>query len=127
MKTWTLPIAEAQEFAANDYVSACYRIYCGGPNNNAYCEDLLDNNDVSVANPPYEGARFKGCGGYHRVYGEGTPANNGYVLQDGESIPVFYWFGKVLDITEVGDMADFHFTDLTKADAVVYNENPNHS
>ena len=135
MKTWTLPVAVAQKFASNEYVAACYQVYCGGPNGNAWCEDLyVDNNGngaldagESIANPPYEGARFAGCGGYHRVVGEGVPANNGYVLQDGVSIPVFYWFGEVMDPTEAGDMADFHFTDLTKADAVIFSENPNHS
>ena len=29
MKTWTIPVATAQQFAANDYVSACtYEILC---------------------------------------------------------------------------------------------------
>ena len=29
MKTWTMPVATAQQFAANDYVSACtYEILC---------------------------------------------------------------------------------------------------
>ena len=135
MKTWTLPVAAAQKFAANEYVAACYQIYCSGPNGNASCTDLykdmngngmLDEGE-SIANPPYEGARFAGCGGYHRVVGEGTPSNNGFVVQDGNSIPVFYWFGEVMNPTEAGDMADFHFTDLTKANAVIYNENPNHS
>ena len=135
MKTWTLPIAAAQKFAANEYVAACYQIYCSGPNGNASCTDLykdmngngmLDEGE-SIVNPPYEGATFRGCGGYHRVVGEGVPSNNGFVVQDGNSIPVFYWFGEVMNPTEAGDMADFHFTDLTKANAVIYNENPNHS
>ena len=130
MKTWTLPIAEAQKFAANEYVSACYKIYCGGHNDNAFCTNLFASDGVtSIANPPYEGARFKGCGGYHRVVGEGEPENNGYVEFEvgGEQLPVFYWFGDVLDVTEAGDMADFHFTDLTNDNAVIYNEDPNHS
>ena len=135
MKNWKLPKAVAQQFVANEYVAACYQIYCGGPNDNAYCTDLYaDSNGngicdegESIANPPYEGARFKGCGGYHRVVGEGAPANNGFVIQGEEHIPVFYWFGEALNPTEEGDMADFHFTDLTRADAVVYSDNPNHS
>ena len=127
MKNWKLPMAVAQKFTANDYVAACYQIYCGAPNDNGYCADLIDEAGNSIANPPYEGARFKGCGGYHRVVGHAAPSNNGYVIQDGEHIPVFYWFGEVMDPTEAGDMADFHFTDLTKTDAVIYSENPNHS
>ena len=138
MKKWTLPMAVAQQFTANDYVAACYKIYCGGPNENAYNTNLFaDNNgngvydegETSIANPPYAGARFKGCGGYHRVSGEGYPANNGFVEQDGEYIPVFYWFGDALEPTEDGDMADFHFTDLSNPNAVIAfpADNPNHS
>ena len=136
MKTWTLPVAAAQKFAANEYVAACYQVYCGGPNGNGSCYNLFaDNNgnnqydegETSIANPPYEGATFIGCGGYHRVIGERVPANNGFVLQGEEYIPVFYWFGEVMDVQEEGDMADFHFADLTRADAVIFSENPNHS
>ena len=128
MKNWSLPTAVAQEFTANEYVAACYQVYCGGPNDNGYCSDLFANDkETSIANPPYEGARFKGCGGYHRVVGAGYPSNNGYVLQDGEYIPVFYWIGEVMDPTEAGDMADFHFADLTRADAVISSDDPNHS
>ena len=136
MKTWKLPEAVAQEFVANEYVSACYQVYCGGPNGNEWCANLYadsngngtyDEGDVSIANPPYEGARFKGCGGYQRVIGEGEPHNNGFVLQNGEYYPVFYWLGEVMDPTEAGDMADFHFADLGRSDAVIYSDNPNHS
>lgn len=137
MKTWTLPVAAAQKFAANEYVAACYQVYCGGPNGNASCSDLFaDENgnrefdadvDYSIANPPYAGATFRGCGGYHRVVGEGVPENNGFVLQGEEYIPVFYWFGEVMDPTEAGDMADFHFADLTREDAVIFSDDANHS
>lgn len=128
MRTWNLPKAVAQEFSANEYVAACYQVYCGGPNSNDWCSDLFaSDKETSIANPPYEGARFKGCGGYHRVVGEGVPTNNGYVLQDGKYIPVFYWFGEVMDPTEAGDMADFHFADLEKSNSVIYSDNPNHS
>ena len=89
MKTWTLPVAGAQKFAANEYIAACYQVYCSGPNNNASCYDLYadangngmyDEGEISIANPPAN-MTFHGCGGYHRVVGEGVPANNGFVLQ----------------------------------------------
>ena len=137
MKTWTLPVSVAQNFSANDYVAACYRVYCGSPLGNAYCTNLYadpnlngdyDEGEVSIANPPYEGARFRGCGGYHRVVGEGYPANNGTAEINGEHYPVFYWFGEIMDPTVFeGDMADFHLADLSVPDAVIANENPNHS
>ena len=88
---------------------------------------VYDEGDTDIAHPPYAGAHFKGCGGYHRVLGEGIIANNGFVLQGEEWIPVFYWKGDVIDPTETGEMADFHITDLSKANAVVYSDNPNHS
>lgn len=126
-RTWKQPAAIAQKFMANEYVAACYQVYCGGPNNNAYCTGLYANDGTDITNPPYEGARFKGCGGYHRVIGEGVPTENGYVRMEGENIPVFYWLGEVMDPTEAGDMADFHFADLNRSDAVIYSDNPNHS
>ena len=86
-----------------------------------------DEGDVDIAKPPYAGATFIGCGGYHRVIGEGVPANNAFVLQGEEYIPVFYWIGEVLDPTEEGDMAEFHFADLKRENAIIYSENPNHS
>lgn len=135
-KTWKAPMAVAESFNANDYVAACYQVYCGGPNGNASCSGLwadsngngtYDEGDVDIAKPPYAGATFIGCGGYHRVIGEGVPANNAFVLQGEEYIPVFYWIGEVLDPTEEGDMADFHFADLKRENAIIYSENPNHS
>ena len=28
MKTWTIPVATAQQFVANDYVAACFKMSC---------------------------------------------------------------------------------------------------
>ena len=135
MKNWTLPVAEGQEFATNEYVSACYQVYCGGPNGNASCSALYadtngngqydEGTDACVAQRA--GFTFSGCGGYHRVVGEGTPKNNGFVLQNGKYLPVFHWFGEVMDPTEAGDMAEFHFADLTRKDAVIFSDDANHS
>lgn len=128
-RTWKQPAAIAQKFMANEYVAACYQVYCGGPKDNAYCTGLYADDGTDIANPPYEGARFRGCGGYHRVIGEGVPTNNGYVCMGEDKIPVFYWLGEVMDPTlaDEGDMADFHFADLNRSDAVIFSDNPNHS
>ena len=136
MKNWQLPVAAAEKFAANDYVAACWQIKCAGPNNNAYCTNLFaddngngqyDVGETSIANPPYEGARFKACGGYQLVKGEGEPQVNGFVEQDGQYLPVFYWLGDVMNPTELdGEMADFHYTDLTQEGAF-YHDPRNHS
>ena len=135
MKTWTLPVSVAQNFSANDYVAACYRVYCGSPLGNASYTNLyadtnlngeFDEGDVSVVSLPYEGATMRGCGGYHRVVGEGYPANNGLVEIDGVCYPVFFWTGEVMDSTVAG-AGDYHVADLTAPDAVITNESPNHS
>ena len=137
MKTWTLPVAVAQKFAANEYVAACYQIYCFGPQNNDDCDALYadtNNNgvydagiDETIVEAPY-GYSFYGCNGYHRVIGQVEPHANGFVKQTNDTyMPVFYWFGSITDPVADADVADFHFTDLTRADAVIYSENPNHS
>ena len=136
MKTWTLPVAAAQKFAANEYVAACYRVFCAGPNNNASCIDLFADDDGdgifnsefdnSVAEPP-EGITIVGCGGYHRVVGDSYPKNNGFVLQGEEYIPVFYWFGETMDPSYAEETDSYHFAFLTEENPILTSDEPNHS
>ena len=45
MKIWNRPEAIAQQFAANEYVSACYNITCVTPNDNDWIKALYDDSN----------------------------------------------------------------------------------
>ena len=105
MKTWTIPVAKEQKFAANEYVSACYSILCVTPmDNSPYGMIVADSNgngvydagsDAVVFDPkPYGQTWLKGCGRWHEVeiIGEVPTQNNGFVtaFQNNLVTPVYY-------------------------------------
>jgi hypothetical protein len=138
-KKYVKPQILSEKFQPQTYVAACYNIYCSSPNDNWCTQIYLDVNndgrysegDTQIITPPYAGARFRGCGGYHKAKGEARPSYNAkleYVAgkdENGESILAstncFYWFGDIIDPTESGDMADFHFT----YDLALIEDHPN--
>lgn len=132
MKNWMMPMAVAQQFAANEYVSACYRIYCQSPQGNATVmapkwdtnnNGVYDDTDEYIVTPPsWSGGLIYGCDGYHDVTGEAAPTNNSLVLLDGESLPVFSWFGSVIGSVD-GAIEDFHFADLSAENAIIDDGN----
>lgn len=141
MKTWKKPEAIGQDFAANDYISACYRVKCTTPNGNKKYTYLYEDTNkngtfeagvdqllfdaTSIPNNEH----FWGCGGYHDVIIQGDlPTNNGFVapLEDPyDVVPYFYWSGKVINVTDPTkpNMADMHGTDLTRDDAITDSSN----
>jgi hypothetical protein len=145
MKTWTRPISVGQKFAANDYVAACYRIYCCTPHGNDSCDRIfadLNGNGVYEAGidpiaiqGPTGTELFHGCQGYHDVRGEAIPGINGFARVAREEpemiLPVFYWYGDVTDSVKddpmEGSEADFHVADMANPNAIVIHDNPNYS
>lgn len=138
MKTWTIPTANAQKFAANEYVSACFSVRCVTPNNNALGRYLYeDTNNSGTFEKDIDkclfdpGIVFDGCGGYHTVTIQGDPAdlkNNCFIaMSNGEVIPYFYWSGSVINPKEAPQLHDIHGTDLTRDDVIIPAENPNFS
>ena len=145
MKTWTIPVATAQQFAANDYVSACYYIKCGTPQGNKRYQLLAyDTNgngvydkgtDEIFYNPPRGWA--SGCGGTHLARIEGPIENNGLaIIFPGNNSNIeprtdatFLWNGYVKDVSDPNaDLVyDSHGTDLSVADAYRIDDETNFS
>ena len=141
MKTWNRPAAIGQQFVANEYVSACYNVWCVTPNGNAKFTYLYaDSNGNGTFEPGVDellfdatsipkNEHFWGCGGQHEVIIQGDlPTNNGFVapLEDPYDVtPYFYWSGKVINVTDPSkpNMADMHGTDLSRSDAITDNSN----
>lgn len=147
MKTWQKPLAAAQTFAANDYVSACYYIKCLSPNGNAaYSIFASDSNGNGIYEPDIDATFWdpktvgmnstQGCGGTHLARIEGTIANNGFAVTfDQETGAVtkadamFLWEGDVADPTSPGTKftRGQHGTDLSVADAYRIDDETNFS
>ena len=141
MRNWIRPEAVGQQFATNDYVSACYNVKCTTPNGNAKFTYLYEDTNKNGTFEPGTDAllfdatsipkneHFWGCGGRHEVIIRGEwPANNGFVapLEDPNAvIPYFYWSGNVIDVSnpDAPNMADMHGTDLSLADAIIDGSN----
>lgn len=138
MKTWTIPVATAQQFAANEYVSTCYNVWCVTPQNNSPFGALVaDSNgngtydegvDQVVYNPQDYGPStwLGGCGGQHEVQLKGNlPTNNGFVVPTAVFSkctvqPVYFWYGDVIgeDVApENNFIENLHITDLSRPDA----------
>ena len=119
MKTWKYPVANAQKFAANEYVSACYSVQCVTPNGNKNSTSLWadngdgqfdENTDTLLA--ARAGYTFTGCNGWITVIGEEKPSQfNGFVVQAGEAIPVYWWDGDTFDHHTDGEYFRLHQTD----------------
>ena len=127
MKTWNIPTAVAQRFAANDSVSACYNVLCVTPLNNAQFGMIVDASGEVVYDPKPDGQTWlRGCGGTHEVEIIGDlPTVNGYVtaFKDNPEMPVFYWFGDVIGDPTLDEdaeklISDLHVTDLGRSDAI---------
>ena len=121
MKTWTIPVATAQKFVANDYVSACgYEILCDieTPEGINYLQipGSFDWNQDGTAD--FKGNLYASACGVKHVVGRDTqfydytfyrggPNHNATGVVDLESpITVKYW----IEVNEAGEMVNGHFT-----------------
>ena len=119
MKNWIVPAANAQKFAANEYVSACYSVQCVTPNGNKNSTSLWADNGDGVFDESVDtllaaraGYTFTGCNGWITVIGEEKPSQfNGFVVQNGEAIPVYWWDGDTFDHHTDGEYFLLHQTD----------------
>ena len=125
-----IPTAVAQQFAANEYVAACYYIMCCTPNNNSKSNLMFyDNNsngtyDEGIDEIFFKGGWAYGCDGIHLARIEGEIANNGIAVRDYEenpyTKPVFLWKGYVKDASNPHNEVvsyDTHVTDLSREGA----------
>lgn len=111
-REYVRPTAVVEQFEANDYVAACYMIYCETPNNNAsYNKIYYDSNNNGIKDNADRQVYsnnwgFNGCGRYHKGVVQGTPpVANGFVTDSrgNNSAPVFIWEEKL-----GGNTVDIH-------------------
>lgn len=90
MKNWVSPESSIQHFAANEYTSACYIVYCQTPNNNSYWDEIWDDTDgngefdKNVDEKKYGSnwGSFNGCAEDHiGVIQDTPPEKNGFVVK----------------------------------------------
>lgn len=130
MKTYIKPIMESELFAANQYISACYRIRCTTPNRNDTFYYLYDDsNDNGVWDSKdkilYSNRwGFSGCNRWHSgVIQDNPPEENGFVTRGtnpdrNSSYAVFWWNERL------GADSDYHVMTPGKEN---YESNPNAS
>ena len=103
-KKWVEPEILVQQFVANEYVAACYKIKCTTPESNrTYNYIYADSN----SNGKWDGEDkriysskkgFKGCNQWHKgVIRDSAPTANGFVTTGtnpdrSKSASVFYWY-----------------------------------
>ncbi|MBE6659237.1 MAG: hypothetical protein E7604_12455 [Ruminococcaceae bacterium] len=106
MKIWTTPIARGQKFAANDYVSACYKMSCcawpawingEGDGTLTYISNLYDDTN---GNGQWDGkdvdkriiSGVATCGAEMENHVVGDPNKpNSFIEINGEVIPAYFW------------------------------------
>lgn len=126
-KTWEEPRIIVQDFVANEYVAACYKIRCTTPNGNSVYyriyEDTNSNGKLDADDElifrPWGG--FAGCNKWHKgVIRDSAPTANGFVTGPGgmNPTPVFYW------VERLGSSYDYHV--MTPGEEN-YETNPNAS
>lgn len=128
-KTWEEPRIIVQEFVANEYVAACYKIKCTTPNDNAWYNYIYaDTNANGIWDSGDEklyARSFRGCNQWHKgVIRDNAPTANGFVTKGtnpnkSEFASVFYWYENL-----GGWYADIHVMTPGKEN---YETNPNAS
>ena len=100
MRTWKQPMAIGQKFAANEYVAACYNIYCVTPNGNGTISKMYNDTngngvyDEGIDLLEAEPVAASGCDEKHIGIISGDPNQvNGFVEMRNtkEIVPIFWW------------------------------------
>ena len=131
-KIWTAPKAEVEQFMANEYVAACYKINCNvgdfntlwNESNNVEGLQTEGKNGVPADEQLLSYASRYGCQKWHNgVIRDSDPELNGYIVSYSLTgrktvTPVFWWKEKL------GSSSDYHATYLGSQ---TYETNPNAS
>ena len=103
MKDYVRPMMESEDFAANEYIAACYRIRCTTPQGNRtfnYLYDDSNDNGIWDSEDRLLYRRllgFSGCNRWHDgVIQDNPPEENGFVTRGrnpdrNTAYPVFWW------------------------------------
>ena len=129
-KKWVEPEILVQQFVANEYVAACYKIRCTTPKDNStfyYLYDDTNNNGIwdKYDRKLYTNMLgFKGCNKWHKgVIRDEAPKANGFVTKGiipglDQSYAVFWWNEKL--------GSDINYHSMTPGNEN-YETNPNAS
>ena len=113
-KKWVEPEILVQQFVANEYVAACYKIRCTTPDDNSkfyYLYDDTNNNGKWDKGDQILYSReggFVGCNKWHKgVIRNEAPTENGFVtrgtnLKKYQPYAVFWWN------EDLGATSDYH-------------------
>lgn len=129
-KKWVEPEILVQQFVANEYVAACYKIRCTTPNDNSEFYYLYDDTNKNgkwdkVDRKLYSNMwGFHGCNKWHKgVIRDEAPMANGFVTRGtnpdrNQSYAVFWWN------EDLGATSNYHVMTPGKES---YETNPNAS
>ena len=126
-KSYVRPVMQCEEFAANEYVAACYKIKCTTPNNNSIYNYVYndtngngeyDRSDDKEVHSSFLG--FSGCNRWHKgVILDEAPVANGFVVDYWGNVEEVFWWKE-----ELGTTVDVH---VMVPGAEAYETNPNAS
>ena len=102
-RTWVRPQANVQTFQMNDYVSACYEVYCWTPDNNSRGNVYEDTNNNRHLDKGVDRLLARDVVGDGVSEFTGTyPQNNGFWVrtwlgrETSEVKPIFIYYGKAV-------------------------------
>lgn len=117
MEKYVKPCMQSEKFIANEYIAACYMIYCQTPNNNFTYKYLYDDSNhngewdkgdkLLYSSDGWFGG-FSGCKKWHKgVISDEPPVANGFVTRgnnpDWNKAESVYWWEERL-----GSTSDYH-------------------
>lgn len=120
-KSYVRPVMQCEEFAANEYVAACYKINCNVPGRGSLYNESNGKPGLQrgLGGDDELYARAKACNKWHKgVIRDEDPVANGYWVADGKTYDVFWWE------EDLGSSIDCHATLIER---IQWETNPNAS
>lgn len=110
-KDYMKPQIYAENFLPNEYIAACYKIYCETPENNSTYYRLYDDTNKNGIKDSGDTRLlrstlgFHGCGQYHKgIVQDNPPTANGFVTDRlGNNAKSVFWWKESL-----GSSSDYH-------------------
>lgn len=110
-KDYMKPQIYAENFLPNEYIAACYKIYCETPENNSTYYRLYDDTNKNGIKDSRDTELlrsmlgFRGCGQYHKgIVQDNPPTANGFVTDwGGNNAKSVFWWKESL-----GSSSDYH-------------------
>lgn len=123
-KKYLAPAMSIEVFEANEYVAACYKIYCNVPGSGILWNENGKQEGLQTKGPNKDDQLtfryLSACNRWHKgiIKSEPPKANGYWQNKGGQSTPVFWWR------ENLGSSSDYHATTLDK---INWETNPNAS